>query len=95
MARRKNFKGSVNHSHAVSADARKKQNKFGTNYSNIDFAMSSNINEFNYKDKSLPIGLLKVGNKEIELTSYECNKIISTLENAILIHDRKIKLGIV
>jgi len=94
MARRKNFKGSVNHIHAVPSDVKKKQNRFGKNYSSIDFGMSDSINEFNYKDKSLPIGSLKVGNKEIELTSHECNKIISTLENAVLIHDRRIKLGI-
>ena len=48
MARRKNFKGSVNHIHAVPSDVKKKQNRFGKNYSSIDFGMSDSINEFNY-----------------------------------------------
>jgi|TARA_B100000900_G_scaffold408616_1_gene423149 hypothetical protein len=94
MARKKAFRGSVNHIYAVSGDIKKKQTKFGKNYSSIDFEMSDRINENNYRDKSLPIGLFKVGDREFELTSFECNKIISTLENALSIHDKKIKLGI-
>ena len=95
MARKKTFRGSVNHSFATPSEIKSKQNRFGKNYASVDFQMSDKITESNYKDKALPIGFLKIGNKEIELTFHECNKIISTLENATMIHQRKIKLGIV
>ena len=55
--------------------------------------MSPNLTEGNYKDKSQPIGTLIVGNKRVDLTWSECNKIFSTLLDAQQIHRRKIQLG--
>lgn len=95
MARKKNFKGYVNHSHATPKSIKEKQAKvYGKHYSTIDFSMNENINENNFKDKSLPVGTLSLAGKEIELTQYEMNKLIKTLENSLLIHDKRISLGI-
>ena len=92
--RKKGFKGSVNHSHAISHSKRERLNQLGENYTSIDFEFTDVINEFNYKDKSIAIGTLKVGNKEVNITKAECKRIISTLEEALSSHQKKIKLGL-
>ena len=92
--RKKSFKGSVNHSLAISRESRDHQKKLGRTYSSIDFEFTNEINEFNYKDKSIPIGNLKVGDTKLNLTEAECSRVISTLEDAIAVHRKKIKLGL-
>lgn len=92
--RKKSFKGSVNHSLAMSRESRERQKKLGREYSSIDFEFTNEINEFNYKDKSIPIGNLKIGDRRLSLTIAECNRVISTLEDAIAVHRKKIKLGL-
>ena len=95
MARKNNYKGYVNHSHATPNHIKEKQTeRFGNHYASIDFSMNENITEFNFKDKSLPIGTLHLAGKEIELTEYEINKLIKTLENSLAIHDKRISLGL-
>jgi hypothetical protein len=95
MARKKNLKGYINHSIATPKHLKDKQNKvYGKYFSTIDFSPNSDINENNFKDKSVPIGTLSISNKELELTEYEINKIINTLENALSIHTKKIALGL-
>ena len=56
--------------------------------------MSNKITLANYKERSNPIGDLLVGGKRVELTWSECNKIITTLEDAKTSHQRKIQLGL-
>ena len=92
--RKKGFKGSVNHSHAISHNKRERLKQLGENYTSIDFEFTDVINEFNYKDKSIPIGTLKVGSREVEITSAECKRIITTLEEVLISHQKKIKLGL-
>tara|TARA_B100000768_G_C11017052_1_gene264527 strand:+ start:194 stop:487 length:294 start_codon:yes stop_codon:yes gene_type:complete len=87
-------RGTVNQGGATHAKDRKKFESMGKNYNSIDFEMSSNINERNYKERSNPIGDLVVGGKRVELTWSECNKIITTLEDAKSTHHRKIQLGL-
>lgn len=94
MARKNNYNGYVNHSHATPNHIKEKQERFGNHYSSIDFSMNHNINEANFKNKSLPIGTLHLAGKEIELTEYEVNKLIKTLENSLAIHDKRISLGL-
>jgi len=95
MARKKNYKGYVNHSYATPGSIKDKQSKvYGKNYSSIDFSMNENINESNFKNKSIPVGTLHLAGKEVELTQYEINKLIKTLENALSNHDKRISLGI-
>jgi len=95
MARKNNYKGYVNHSHATPNHIKQKQaERFGKHYASIDFSMNENINENNFKNKSLPIGTLHLAGKEIELTDYEINKLIKTLENSLAIHDKRISLGL-
>ena len=95
MARKKNLKGYINHSFATPKHLKDKQKQsYGKYFSNIDFSPNGNINENNFKDKSVPIGTLSVSNKEFELTEYEINKLINTLENALSIHTKKIALGL-
>jgi hypothetical protein len=95
MSRKRNYKGYVNHSHATPKHIKKKQTElFGNHYASRVFSMNENITESNFKDKSLPIGTLHLAGKEIELTEYEINKLIKTLENSLAIHDKKIMLGL-
>ena len=95
MARKKNYKGYVNHSYATPSSIKDKQSKvYGNHYSSIDFSMNENINESNFKNKSIPVGTLHLAGKEVELTQYEINKLIKTLENALSNHDKRISLGI-
>tara|TARA_R110000851_G_scaffold145337_1_gene284758 strand:- start:16 stop:300 length:285 start_codon:yes stop_codon:yes gene_type:complete len=92
--RKKSFKGSVNHSLAISRESRERQKKLGDRFSSIDFEFSDSINEFNYKDKSIPIGNLKMGDRAVNLTVSEMVRVITTLEDAIAAHRKKIKLGL-
>jgi hypothetical protein len=95
MARKNNYKGYVNHSFATPNSTKEKQDKvYGKHYSSIDFSMNDNINESNFKNKSLPVGTLHLAGKQVELTQYEMNKLIKTLENSLLIYDKKISLGL-
>ena len=86
-------RGRVNMGGATQQKDRDKLKQLGKNYNSIDFEMSANLTEANYKDKSQPIGTLIVGNKRVDLTWSECNKIFSTLLDAQQIHRRKIQLG--
>jgi hypothetical protein len=92
--RNSKLKGSINHSLAVTPANRERQKKLGRHYSSIDFEPTDKLNESNYKDKSIPIGTLKIGNKSVDLTANECNKLLSTLEEALSVHYKKIKLGL-
>ena len=56
--------------------------------------MSDRITEGNYKDRSLPIGTLIVGNQRVDLSWSECNKVFTTLMDAQNSHKRKIQLGL-
>ena len=88
-------KGYINHSVATPSRLKDKQKKvYGKYFPTIDFSPNGDISEANFKDKSVPIGTLSVSNKEFELTEYEINKMISTLENALSIHSKKIALGL-
>ena len=92
--RKKGFQSSVNHSLAISHSKRERLKQLGENYASIDFEFTDAINEFNYKDKSIPVGALKVGSKQVEITVAECKKIITTLEEVLTTHQKKIKLGL-
>lgn len=87
-------RGSVNGYGATNEKDRERLKKLGKNYNSIDFEMSNKITITNYKDRSIPIGDLLVGNQRVELTWSECNKIITTLEDAKSTHHRKIQLGL-
>ena len=78
----------------VAAINEEKVKHLGKNYASIDFEFTDAINEFNYKDKSIPVGALKVGSKQVEMTAAECKKIITTLEEVLTTHQKKIKLGL-
>lgn len=84
----------VNHGGASTEKDRERLRKLGKNYNSIDFAMTNEMNESNYSDKSIPIGALEVGNLKVDLTWSECSKIIETLEDAKLTHRQKIRLGL-
>mgnify|MGYP006954771462 FL=1 len=75
-------------------DRDKMKLQYGKNYNSIDFEMSDKITLANYKERTNPIGDLLVGGKKVELTWSECNKIITTLEDAKTSHQRKIQLGL-
>jgi len=87
-------RGRVNGYGATNEKDRERLKKLGKNYNSIDFELSDKINITNYKDRSIPIGDLVVGDKKVELTWSECNKIITTLEDAKSTHHRKIQLGL-
>ena len=87
-------RGTVNQGGATHHKDRKKFESMGKNYNSIDFEMSENLRLDNYKERSNPIGDLVVGGKRVELTWSECNKIITTLEDAKSTHHRKIQLGL-
>lgn len=88
-------RGYINHSLATPSNLKGKQKMaYGKHFPTIDFSPNGNINESNFKDKSVAIGSLTISNKEFELTEYEINKLISTLENALSIHSKKIALGL-
>jgi len=67
--------------------------KLGKNYSSINFEMSNSITETNVKDRSTSIGNLMVGNRNIELTYSECNKVMEVLLDAQHTIRQKQKLG--
>lgn len=67
--------------------------KLGKNYSSINFEMSNSITETNVKDRSTSIGNLIVGNRNIELTYSECNKVMEVLLDAQHTIRQKQKLG--
>tara|TARA_Y100000816_G_C26106366_1_gene588139 strand:+ start:1957 stop:2241 length:285 start_codon:yes stop_codon:yes gene_type:complete len=92
--RKKGFQSSVNHSLATSREKRDRLKELGENYASIDFEFTDVINEFNYKDKSIPVGTLKIGSKQVDITTAECKRIISTLEEVLTTHQKKIKLGL-
>jgi len=73
---------------------RERLKSLGENYNSIDFEMSDNLTEANYKDKSQPIGTLVIGNRSVDLTWSECSKLMHTLSDAQLIHKRKIQMGL-
>ncbi len=87
-------RGTVNQGGATHHKDRKKFESMGKNYNSIDFELSDKITLSNYKERSNPIGDLVVGGKRVELTWSECNKIITTLEDAKSTHHRKIQLGL-
>jgi len=87
-------RGTVNQGGATHHKDRKKFEAMGKNYNSIDFELSDKVNIGNYKDRSNPIGDLVVGGKRVELTWAECNKVITTLEDAKSTHHRKIQLGL-
>jgi len=87
-------KGRINHGGATHQKDRDRLKQLGKNYNSIDFELSSNINLKNYRDRSIPIGDLLVGNQRVNLTWSECNKVIQTLEDAKSAHQRKIQLGL-
>ncbi len=86
-------RGYVNHGGASTEKDRERLRKLGKNYNSIDFGMSTQMNESNCSDRSIPIGTLEVGNFSVDLTWSECSKIITTLEDAQLTHRQKIRLG--
>tara|TARA_R110001592_G_scaffold10240_1_gene53493 strand:+ start:768 stop:1064 length:297 start_codon:yes stop_codon:yes gene_type:complete len=96
MMKRYNGKprGTVNQGGATHHKDRKKFESMGKNYNSIDFELSDKVTLSNYKERSNPIGDLVVGGKRVELTWSECNKIITTLEDAKSTHHRKIQLGL-
>ena len=67
--------------------------KLGKNYSSINFEMSNSITETNVKDRSTIIGSLIVGNRHIELTYSECNRVMEILLDAQTTVRQKQKLG--
>jgi len=67
--------------------------KLGKNYSSINFEMSNSLTAMNIKDRSKSIGSLMVGNRYIELTYSECNKVMEMLLDAQHIIRQKQKLG--
>lgn len=83
----------VNHGGASTEKDRERLRKLGKNYNSIDFAMTNQMNESNYSDKSIPIGTLEVGKFSVDLTWSECSKIMETLQDAQLTHRQKIRLG--
>ena len=83
----------VNQGGATQEKDRERLAKLGKNYNSIDFAMSNSLTDYNFSDKSTPIGTLEVGRTTIELTWSECNKIMETLKDAQATHRQKIKLG--
>jgi len=87
-------RGLINQGGATHQKDRDKLKQYGKNYNSIDFEMSDKITLANYKERSNPIGDLLVGGKRVELTWAECNKIITTLEDAKTSHQRKIQLGL-
>jgi hypothetical protein len=87
-------RGTVNQGGATHHKDRKKFESMGKNYNSIDFELSDKVTLSNYKERSNPIGDLVVGGKRVELTWSECNKIITTLEDAKSTHHRKIQLGL-
>jgi len=87
-------RGLINQGGATHQKDRDKLKQNGKNYNSIDFEMSDKITLANYKERSNPIGDLLVGGKRVELTWSECNKIITTLEDAKTSHQRKIQLGL-
>lgn len=88
-------RGLINQGGATHQNDRDKMKlQYGKNYNSIDFEMSDKITLANYKERTNPIGDLLVGGKKVELTWSECNKIITTLEDAKTSHQRKIQLGL-
>ena len=87
-------RGRVNMGGATHDKDRERLRSLGKNYNSIDFEMSDMITESNYKDKSQPIGTLVIGNRSVDLTWSECNKLMQTLTDAQLIHGRKIQMGL-
>jgi hypothetical protein len=55
--------------------------------------MSNSITETNVKDRSTIIGSLIVGNRHIELTYSECNRVMEILLDAQTTVRQKQKLG--
>lgn len=87
-------KSYVNQSFGVDDKAKQRFEKLGKNYNSIEFEISNALSEHNIANKATTIGKLTIGNREIELTYSECNKIISTLSDAQLTVKQKQKLGI-
>jgi len=87
-------RGRVNMGGATHDKDRERLKSLGENYNSIDFEMSDNLTEANYKDKSQPIGTLVIGNRSVDLTWSECSKLMHTLSDAQLIHKRKIQMGL-
>jgi len=86
-------RGRVNQGGATHEKDRERLAKLGKNYNSIDFVMSNSLTDYNFSDKSMPIGTLEVGRTSIELTWSECNKIMEILKDAQTTHRQKIKLG--
>jgi hypothetical protein len=87
-------KSYVNQSFVISDKDTERFEKLGKNYNSIEFELSDTLTEHNIGQKTTPIGKLVIGNYQIELTYSECNKIISTLEDAQLITKQSRRLGI-
>ncbi len=86
-------RGRVNQGGATHEKDRERLAKLGKNYNSIDFTMSDSLKDYNFSDKSVPIGTLEVGRTTIELTWSECNKVMEILKDAQATHRQKIKLG--
>lgn len=83
----------VNQSFAIPDDvAEKNERKLGKLYNSIDFE------NFDFDMKNPPrgatvIGQLQVGHHKIDLSISECNRIISTLHDAMDIANKRYRIG--
>ena len=88
------FKG-INDMYHFGVDAEEEERmkqRYGRNYMTINFEINESFNRQNRKPQ--PFGKLMIANKEIPITISEANKVIETLEDAVLIFRRKQRLGI-
>jgi hypothetical protein len=89
------WRGTVNHSFAVTESEVERQAKaFGKNYTSIDFGFNPDLKPEDFPMKnSMEIGVLMIGNHEIELTKAEAVKIITTLDTAITSTQQRYRVG--
>jgi len=89
------WRGTVNHSYAVTESEVQRQTKaFGKNYTSIDFGFNPDLKPEDFPMRnSMEIGTLMIGNYEIELTKAEAVKIITTLDTAITSTQQRYRVG--
>ena len=79
------------------AEEKKMNDKFGKNYSSINFELNPNWTpkQSGYGPNGQPnLGSLVVGGKYVKLTFSEINKVIQTLEDAKVIANNSYRLAI-
>jgi hypothetical protein len=90
------LKSYVNNTFGVTPKNEEKSQKYnGKNYSSIDLQLNPDLKPADYPLKPFTeIGVLKIGNVEATVTKSEIERIIETLQDALLTVDRKNRLNV-